>query len=155
MRETASGKYLLLWVALATVMLLIMFQGCLSGGNPKYVDVSISGYVRTDSDSAAVPGAYISVSWQTGGKGTMRDIYTDGNGFYEYNHNYRIDDDGDSFSLKLTVVDVDGDTCGIFVSQDCVLRWENTEGISEITVSQDFYVHMVFAPTDIGQAPVL
>lgn len=148
MRKTASSKFSSVSGPFAFAMLLILLQGCISGTD-KYISMDISGYVRSESDSTAVPGAYIIVSRLAADKGTMADTFTDGNGFYEYHQSYSMDN-GESLGIRVTVVDVDGDTGGVFVSEDSVFCWENTEGISDISIVLDLYVHMASDITDVS-----
>lgn len=119
----------------------MLLQGCLSS-SPKYIGTSISGLVRRDTDSTAVHGAYVIVERLDTELPYMGNTYTDWSGYYSYSNSYNMDG-GERLRVRVTVVDVDGDTGGVFVSQDSLLCWESTEGISEIDVDLDFYVHMV------------
>ena len=112
-------------------VVLIFSLGCLDTCN-----INISGYVRSMSDSSAIPGALVIVD-PPGAVNT----YTDSNGYYESkSHSTR---QGDLFELHMIVTDVDGVNNGVFVSKDTLIYEEDTANNLNLVYEIDFYVEIV------------
>ena len=101
----------------------------------------------SQSDSAVVPGALIIIfSIKSGG--SLGRVQTDADGFYNF-HITLPTGNWDPLNYRLTVADMDGDTNGIFVSQDTVVYNDNSEHELNITFEVDFYVLMIEDTTDV------
>ncbi|MEN8209578.1 MAG: hypothetical protein ABFR50_10055 [Candidatus Fermentibacteria bacterium] len=122
-------------VAVSIVLSILLLQGCISDQGT-FNNVNISGYVRAEPDSTAIPGALLMVGYQST-KNT-----TDSTGYYEYHRTFPTGQ-GDPLELVVTVTDIDGEVNGVFVSQDTLIYEENTESQLNLYYEIDFYVEIV------------
>ncbi|MBN2608307.1 MAG: hypothetical protein JXA64_04265 [Candidatus Fermentibacteraceae bacterium] len=138
-------------LAIASIIVLVT-QGCISDQG-SFNNVEITGYVRSESDSTPVPGAFLLIDVDVQySKGT--DNYTNSDGYYEYRVTVPTRD-WNPIEILVTVADVDGDLNGIFISEDTLLYEDNTEHLLNIAFALDFYVHFIEDTTCLGSGPSL
>ena len=136
-----QGRGSLLILALMTaVTLVLVWGGCISNQG-SFNNMEFKGYVMSLSDSTAVPGALVMID-RIFDKAKLGNVRTDGNGYYEYTITLPTGN-WDPLKFKLIVADMDGDTNGVFVSQDTILYDDNIEHELNITFHADFYVQML------------
>jgi hypothetical protein len=137
--HTANRVFSISVLALASLIVLVS-QGCISDQG-SFNNVEITGYVRSESDSTPVPGAYLLIDVDVqDSKGI--DQYTDSEGYYEYRATFPTRN-WNPIEILVTVADVDGVLNGVFVSEDTLLYDDNTEHQLDISFTLDFYVHFV------------
>ncbi len=115
---------------------MVSSTGCI-GDQGTFNNVDISGYVKAASDSSAIPGALVIVE-PPGSVNTS----TDSNGYYEYHRTFSTGH-GDPLEILVIVTDVDGDSNGVFISQDSLIYEENTADSLNLVYEIDFYVEIV------------
>ncbi len=152
MNAHTAGRVLSISVLALASFIVLVSQGCISDQG-SFNNVEITGYVRSESDSTPVPGAFmlidVDVQYSKG-----NDNYTDSTGYYEFRTTVPTRD-WNPIEILVTVADVDGDVNGIFISEDTVLYEDNTEHLLNISFTLDFYVHFVEDTTGLGSGPSL
>lgn len=127
--------------AAAALAVSVMAAGCISDQGT-FNQVEITGYVMNEADSTPVPGAILifdlDVHYSKGAQ-----TYTDSDGYYRYSSGTFPSQDWNPIEIEVTVADVDGDSNGVFISEDTLLYEDNTEHLSDISFELDFYVEFV------------
>ncbi|OPL19186.1 MAG: hypothetical protein AVO35_12095 [Candidatus Aegiribacteria sp. MLS_C] len=140
-KVTAGGYRMLPAAAGTAAAVAMMAAGCISDQGT-FNQVEITGYVMNEADSTPVPGAYLIFDLDVHySKGNTP--YTDSSGYYEYRTGTFPSQDWNPIDIKVTVTDVDGDSNGVFISEDTTLHEDNTEHLSDISFELDFYVEFV------------
>lgn len=121
-------------VIVSVVLAALLIAGCISDQGT-FNNVEITGYVRAESDSSAIPGALVII-------GSSTSCTTDSSGYYEY-HRTIPTGQGDPLELLITVSDIDGETNGVFVSEDTLIYEDDTESELNLYYEVDFYVEIV------------
>lgn len=129
--------------ALIAMLFLLVLFGCF--GDPKhYTNVYVSGYVRSDGDSTAIPGAMVLFKHlNLMEMETRAYCYTDSSGYYTYRSGAILQEATDPILLRVTVLYVDAEEHGIFVSQDTLLYCENPDQASDLYFEVDFHVERI------------
>lgn len=127
-------------IGAGAVSFWLLFGGCISDQG-SFNNIEIKGYVRSLSDSSAVPGALVMAESMSSGS-VMGGEESSGDGYYEIRWTSPTGN-WNPVEYRVTVADIDGQLNGIFISQDTVVYNDNSEHEVDIIFDVDFFVEMV------------
>lgn len=134
------SRRILLSSLIAAIALAIAGGGCISDQGTFY-NLEFRGYVLRMSDSTAVPGALIVID-RIIEKRILGSLRTDADGYYDFKITFPSGGET-PLEFQVTVADMDGDTNGVFVSQDTMFYGEGVQIENYLVYEVDFYVEMV------------
>ena len=130
-------------IALTVLVFYLLLCNCFLFDNGRFNIIDVSGYVRSNTDSSAVPGACVLVSIELlKGKDPCADVYTDSLGYFEYTSTQPTEP-YDAIQVELIAIDIDEAENGVFLSKDTLLIENDLDASSTINFEVDLYVEMV------------
>jgi len=131
-------------MVLIAVALAVGVSGCISDQG-SFNQLSFTGYVRSASDSSAIPGAGVITDCFSYQDPSSNLAYCDSNGYYEEKFSIPVGALSGQTDVRVWLVvvfDADGDIHGVFLPRDTLLNEYDPMTVLETHFDVDFYVEM-------------
>lgn len=121
----------------------LLASGCFFFDGGDFNQIYFSGYVRSATDSSAVPGARVSFLILTDEDPPVYSRITDYQGYYHEHATIPVNSLSSEVEQRewlVTVEDVDGDSNGVFITQDTIVIEDDPQNNLETSFHLDFYI---------------